>query len=63
MRANSGRTLLQEACIGGHPNVIKILVDFVEDVDATDKEGQSACHIAGFQGEVDCLQVLAENGM
>ena len=62
LRSTSGRSLLQEACIGGHPNVVRLLVEFVDDVDAVDKEGQSACHAAGFHGEVECLEVLKDKG-
>ena len=62
IRVRGGRTLLHEACIGGHTEALKLLLIHVTDMDATDDLGQTACHAAAYHGELGCLKTLEEAG-
>ena len=62
MRSGSQRVPLHEACIGGHLECIQLLADVMPDINIADKDGQTAAHLAAFNGEDECLKVLIENG-
>ena len=57
-----GRGALHEACQGGHAGVVAVLADASDDIDAVDRDGWSAVHVAAFNGEVACLAILADRG-
>ena len=59
---HAGRTPLHEACLGGHSKVILILLDFTREVNIPDRDGQTPAHIAAANGEVQCLEILADKG-
>ena len=43
--------------------LLYFLVKYVDKVDQQDANGQTACHLAALNGEVDCVKVLLEQGM
>ena len=59
----SGKTPLHEACQGGHWEVLELLLDYTQELDVQDRDGQSAAHIAASNGEVKCLQILSDKGV
>ena len=59
---NFGRTALHEACQGGHDDVVELLLNASANYDLADSEGQTAAHMAAFQGEIKCLQSLTDKG-
>lgn len=62
IKVQGGRTMLHEACVGGHNEVLKLLLIHVTDMDATNSLGQTACHTAAYHGELGCMKVLEEAG-
>ena len=60
---NFGCTALHEACQGGHDDVVELLLNASANYDLADNEGQTAAHMAAFQGELKCLQSLADKGI
>ena len=58
----SGRIPLHEACIGGHSDVVCILLDHMTSVDIADRNKQTAAHHAAYNGEGKCLKMLAAKG-
>ena len=58
----NGMTLLQEACKGGHVDVIEYLVEHGAEVNLPDKEGLSAIHYAVMGGSPDLVLYLLEHG-
>ena len=40
----------------------KCLVRYVDNIDHQDLNGQTACHLASLNGEVDCINILLEQG-
>ncbi|XP_078662603.1 uncharacterized protein LOC144906316 isoform X1 [Branchiostoma floridae x Branchiostoma belcheri] len=65
VQSAAGRTALHDACIGGFDRVVKVLVRYMKRgraLDTQDKDGQSACHLAAFHGELDCFNILADKG-
>ena len=62
LRSENGRIPLHEACQGGHTKIVGILLDYTGHVDLQDREGRSPAHIAAFNGEVECLEILVSRG-
>jgi len=62
LKSGSQRVPLHEACIGGHLDCVELLVDVMSDINISDKDGQTAAHLAAFNGEEESLKVLIENG-
>ena len=60
--SHAGRTPLHEACQGGHLQVMQLLMDYSRELDVQDRDGQTAAHLAAYNGEVKCLQSLADRG-
>ena len=60
--SHAGRTPLHEACQGGHIQVMQLLMDYSRELDVPDRDGQTAAHLAAYNGEVKCLQSLADRG-
>ena len=58
----NGMTLLQEACKGGHVDVIEFLIDHGGEVNLPDKEGRSALHYALMGRNPDLTHYLLEHG-
>ncbi|CAL1535973.1 unnamed protein product [Lymnaea stagnalis] len=64
LRSARQRTPLHDACIGGHFECAQLLMDAMSasDVNIPDNSGQTAAHIAAFQGETKILKQLIEKG-
>jgi len=62
IKDENGMTLLQEACKGGHIDVIEYLVDHGAEVNLPDKEGLSAIHYAVMGGNPDLVLYLLQHG-
>ena len=62
MKSASGRIPLHEACIGGHTDVVGLLLDHMSSVDIADRNKQTAVHHAAYNGEGKCLRLLAIKG-
>lgn len=58
----NGMTLLQEACKGGHVDVIEYLVEHGAEVNLPDHEGRSSIHYAVMGGNPDLVRYLLEHG-
>ena len=58
----NGMTLLQEACKGGHVDVIEFLIEHGAEVNLPDKEGRSAIHYALMGSNPDLVHFLLEHG-
>ena len=59
-RGPGGESLLHNACIAGHCNIVQYLV--VEknfDINILDKEGRSLLHYAAYKGHADIVDMLA----
>lgn len=61
-KSMTGRIPLHDACIGGHDECVALLLDYMTAVDLTDRNQQTAVHHAAFNGEVKCLNLLAQKG-
>lgn len=59
---SSGKTPLHEACQGGHSDVLELLLGYTREVDTQDSDGQSPAHVAAYNGELHCLQLLNDKG-
>ena len=62
LRSGNQRVPLHEACIGGHLETVQLLIDVMSDINIQDKDGQTAAHLAAFNGEVECMKVLIQYG-
>jgi len=60
---SNGRTTLHEVCVGGHYDCLKLLLQYTNQVNVKDRDGQTPAHLAAFNGELTCLKILNENGM
>ncbi|KAH9523572.1 hypothetical protein Btru_040367, partial [Bulinus truncatus] len=59
-----GRIPLHDACIGGHSESLQLLVDAMsaDDLNIQDTSGQTAAHLAAFNGEAEILNILILRG-
>ncbi|KAH9215072.1 ankyrin repeat-containing domain protein, partial [Leptodontidium sp. 2 PMI_412] len=57
-----GRTALHYASAGGHAEIVGILLDAGEDIDAVDGKGWTALHMAADCGHVEVLMLLVNDG-
>lgn len=57
-----GRTLLFSACIHGHCEFIRRLLDARFDINSTDNNGQTPLHHAVLSGKAPAVRLLLENG-
>ena len=62
LKSATHRTPLHDACIGGHVDCVALLLDVMENVELSDKNGQTAAHLAAFNGEAGALKLLLEHG-
>ena len=62
IKDDNGMTLFQEACKGGHLDIIEYLVDRGAEVNLPDKEGLSAIHYAVMGGKPELVRYLLEHG-
>ena len=62
LKSASGRIPLHEACIGGHTDVVCILLDHMSNMEIADRNKQTAAHHAAYNGEGKCLKMLAAKG-
>ena len=62
IKDDNGMTLFQEACKGGHLDIIEYLVDRGAEVNLPDKEGLSAIHYAVMGGNPELVRYLLEHG-
>jgi ankyrin repeat protein len=62
MKNFTGRVPLHEACIGGHADVVALLLDHISDLEITDKNKHTAMHHAAYNGEAKCLKLMAAKG-
>jgi ankyrin repeat protein len=64
VHSGAGRTPLHDACLGGHSEVLQLIVDAIpnHDCNVFDKEHQSPVHLAAYHGELKCMEVLAKAG-
>lgn len=53
---------LAYASFGGHSEVIKVLISFGADVNAIDRRGRNAVHIAAMRGHKEACTVLIDKG-
>ena len=58
MQDEDGQTPLYAACIGNHPEIVKILIDFGYDVNNQDMEGKTPLHITFENHAPDLAQIL-----
>ncbi len=42
--------------------MVTMLMDYTGHIDVLDREGRSPAHVAAFNGEVECLDVLIGRG-
>ncbi|GFS01598.1 ankyrin-3 [Elysia marginata] len=63
LKSATHRTPLHDACIGGHLDCVALLLDVMENVEAPDKNGQTAAHLAAFNGEAGALSLLLEHAL
>ena len=62
-RANKyGATPLQAACLNGHVEVARLLLDKGAEVDRADEDGWTPLYAACLGGEVDAARLLLERG-
>ncbi|XP_050408322.1 ankyrin-3 [Patella vulgata] len=61
-KGSKGRLPLHNACVGGHDECVKILLDHMTDIEGTDCDGMTATHLAGLHGEMKCLKLLVAKG-
>lgn len=61
-RNDLGRLGIHECCINGNFKMLKAILEYTEDLNVTDKNGQTAAHICAKNGELECLKLLAANG-
>ena len=59
---SNGRTTLHEVCVGGHVECLKLLLQYTDQVNIKDKDGQTPAHLAAFNGESRCIKLLSEHG-
>lgn len=66
----SNRTALHAACSAGASEIVVFLLNYAKDheqfeevVDARDREGLTAVHVAAAQGEMECLNELNKAGV
>ncbi|BFZ04903.1 hypothetical protein BsWGS_07942 [Bradybaena similaris] len=62
LKSGSQRVALHEACIGGHLESVRLLVDATSDINVGDINGQTAAHLAAFHGETKVLKLLLDKG-
>ena len=62
IKDDNGMTLLQEACKGGHVDVIEFLINHGGEVNLPDKEGRSAIHYALMGKNPELVHYLLEHG-
>ena len=62
LKSATQRTPLHDACIGGHLDCVSLLLDVMENIEVPDKNGQTAAHLAAFNGEAGALSLLLEHG-
>ena len=60
---SNGRTTLHEVCVGGYLSCLKLLLEYTDQVNEKDRDGQTPAHLAAFNGESNCLRVLSEKGV
>lgn len=58
----SGYTALHHAAVGGHPDVIQVLIDKGAKLDARGSRGETALLLAASKGNHEVVKLLAENG-
>ena len=62
IKDDNGMTLFQEACKGGHLDIIEYLVERGADVNHPDNEGLSSIHYAVMGGNPELVRYLLEHG-
>ena len=62
MKGVTGRIPLHEACIGGHSDVVALLLDHMTTLEIADKNKHTAAHHSAYNGEGKCIKLLAAKG-
>ncbi|KAJ1382996.1 ankyrin repeat-containing domain protein, partial [Ochromonadaceae sp. CCMP2298] len=57
-----GATAVHLACVKGHLDVLRLLLEKGADTDAKDVDGMTALHWASQQGHPEVLRLLLEKG-
>ena len=57
-----GRSYLSQAVLGGHEEIVKMLLEHGADVSSQDNSGGSALHVAAFHGQTGCARLLLAAG-
>jgi hypothetical protein len=58
----AGRIALFEACDKGHTECAQLLINHKADLNAKDRFGNSALHVAAMYGRLSCVKLLVQNG-
>jgi ankyrin repeat protein len=59
-QTNEGSTGIHLACLDGHAECVRQLIDSNADVQVQDKYGQTGLTLAAWQGQPKCLQLMIE---
>ncbi len=60
-RDSDGRTALVHAALGGHLEVVQVLIDSGADLNARTNSGRTALYFAEKYGYADVVNVIAEH--
>jgi ankyrin repeat protein len=53
---------MHECCVNGNSNMLKDILQYIDDINKPDMNKQTAAHLASKYGELECLKILFANG-
>lgn len=62
LRNEKGDSLLMIAAYNGHPEVVKLLLEYGADPEMANDRGQTPLAAAAFKGDIEVIGILLDNG-